>query len=113
MVINFEFSTTKSPARSSPFGRLRLDNHWKVALNTTMLTFGQFKVTPGDIWTLVPPNELEPQEYHSLDTSLQRRYIPGWAVDTVTRTNILRDACLCYKYESFDLANLYLCNGIA
>ena len=52
-------------------------------MNDTMLKFGPYNVTPGDIWTLVPVQRVGPQDYQLLNTSLSRTFIPGWLVDSV------------------------------
>ena len=70
-------------------------------MNDTMLKFGPYNVTPGDIWTLVPVHRVGPQDNQLLNTSLSRTFIPGWLVDSVFIVVIL-EICPFIRYSRPD-----------
>lgn len=57
--------------------------NWKLGLCDTLLVLGPHNITPGDLWTLVPPTKLSDKDRRAIGLVIHD-FTPGWLSDNVS-----------------------------
>lgn len=85
--------------RCDPVTRLLNAKRVHLEMNQDMLTIGPFKLTVGDLWTLVSPDEAKK---HASETRFIEGFVSGWLVDKIVDAVLWK---LAQQYNSLFCAH--------